>query len=233
MPGPAPQGDFRTLLSCRLAPYLCWPQDAFAAQHLQSRNALTSLRMRMGQSDIESLLKETRVFAPSPEFSARSRCKSLDEYRTLYDQSVNDPETFWANVAKELHWFEPWTKVLEWKEPHAKWFVGGKTNLSYNCLDRHLDGPTANKTAYIWEGEPGDTRTLTYRELHREVCKFANVLKARGIRKGDRVCIYMPMVLELPIAMLACARIGAAHSIVFGGFSANHRCGTFNRFWWV
>jgi acetyl-CoA synthetase len=145
----------------------------------------------------------------------------MDEYRKLYDLSVNDPETFWSEVARELHWFEPWSAVLEWKEPHAKWFVGGKTNISYNCLDRHLDGPAADKTAFIWEGEPGDTRTLTYRELHTEVCKFANALKHSGIAKGDRVCIYMPMVPELPIAMLACARVGAAHSIVFGGFSAN------------
>ena len=172
-------------------------------------------------TDIESVLKETRVFPPPPGFAARSRCGSLEDYQRLYDESVNDPETFWGRVADELHWFRRWDTVLDWQEPHARWFVGGQTNLSYNCLDRHLDGPRADKIAFIWEGEPGDTRTLTYRELHREVCRFANVLKSKGIGKGDRVCIYMPMILELPIAMLACARIGAAHSIVFGGFSAN------------
>jgi len=175
----------------------------------------------MAGKDIESLSKETRVFNPPADFAASARCSSLEAYRALYDESVNSPETFWGRVAEELHWFEKWNKVLQWNPPHAQWFVGGKTNLSYNCLDRHLDGPRADKTAFIWEGEPGDIRTMSYRELHAEVCKFANVLKAQGIEKGDRVCIYMPMILELPIAMLACARIGAPHSIVFGGFSAN------------
>ncbi|HSG78291.1 MAG TPA: acetate--CoA ligase [Acidimicrobiia bacterium] len=175
----------------------------------------------MGGADIENLLREDRVFHPSEAFVRDARCNSLDAYRAMYEESVTDPDTFWARVAGELEWFEPWDAVLEWNQPYAKWFVNGKTNISYNCLDRHLSGPRADKVAFIWEGEPGDQRTLTYRELHAEVCKFANVLKARGIGKGDRVCLYMPMILELPIAMLACARIGAPHSIVFGGFSAN------------
>ena len=175
----------------------------------------------MATENISNLLTESRTFPPPEAFAAQATCGRLEDDQRLYDESINSPETFWGRVAEELHWFRKWDTVLEWDHPHARWFVGGTTNLSYNCLDRHLDGPRADKIAYIWEGEPGDQRTLTYRELHREVCKFANVLKGLGIAKGDRVCIYMPMVLELPIAMLACARIGAAHSVVFGGFSAN------------
>ncbi|MCH6546987.1 MAG: acetate--CoA ligase [Gemmatimonadetes bacterium] len=174
----------------------------------------------MAAKDIESLLTEERSFEPPAAFAASSVCGSLDDYRRLYRESLDSPDTFWSRVADELHWFKKWDKVLEWTPPHAKWFVGGQTNISFNCLDRHLDGPRADKKAIVWEGEPGDTRTLTYRQLHHEVCKFANVLKGLGIASGDRVCIYMPMVPELPIAMLACARIGAAHSVVFGGFSA-------------
>jgi len=174
-------------------------------------------------ADIESLLKEKRTFKPSPEFSksANWNKRTVDELRKL---GAKNPERFWAKMAKEnLDWFTPWKKVLDWKPPFAKWFVGAKTNVSYNCLDRHLEGPNAwrkNKAAIIWEGEPGDTRIITYGELHKEVCRFANVLKAQGVKKGDRVCLYMPMVPELTIAMLACTRIGAPHSIVFGGFSA-------------
>ncbi len=173
--------------------------------------------------DIESLLKEKRVFKPAPEFTRQANWnkKTIDEYRKL---AARSPERFWAKMAKEnVSWFSPWKKVLDWKPPFAKWFVGGKLNVAYNCLDRHLEGEHAwrrNKAAIIWEGEPGDSRVLTYGELHREVCKFANVLKGLGVKKGDRVCLYMPMVPELAIAMLACARIGAPHSIVFGGFSA-------------
>jgi acetyl-CoA synthetase len=173
--------------------------------------------------DIESLLKEKRVFRPRPEFAKQanwSRPKAA-ELRRLGERS---PERFWAQMAKEhVSWFTPWKKVLDWKPPFAKWFVGAKTNVSYNCLDRHLEGENAwrrNKAAIVWEGEPGDSRTLTYGELHREVCKFANVLKGLGVAKGDRVALYMPMIPELAIAMLACTRIGAPHSIVFGGFSA-------------
>ena len=173
--------------------------------------------------DIESLLKEGRVFRPSPEFVRQANWNktTVREYRRL---GAKNPERFWAKMAKEnVTWFSPWTKVLVWKPPFAKWFVGGKLNVSYNCLDRHLEGENAwrrNKAAIIWEGEPGDVRTLTYGELHREVCKFANVLKSRGVRKGDRVALYMPMIPELAIAMLACTRIGAPHSVVFGGFSS-------------
>lgn len=170
--------------------------------------------------DISSLLKEERVFMPSDEFRGRAHIKSREEYDEIYKRSVQDPEGFWADIASDLHWFKKWDKVLKWNEPFAEWFVGGQLNLSYNCLDRHLGTWRKNKAAIIWEGEPGDIRTLTYQQLHQEVCKFANVLKSLGIEKGDRVAIYMPMVPELPVAMLACARIGATHSIIFGGFSA-------------
>jgi acetyl-CoA synthetase len=176
---------------------------------------------------IDSLLQEERVFPPPREFAQRAHIQSLEEYRKLYQESITSPEKFWAKQAKaELVWFKPWTKVLEWKEPFAKWFVGGQLNVSANCLDRHLGTATANKAALIWEGEPaapdkpGEERTLTYRQLYREVCRCANVLKRHGIKKGDRVLIYLPMVPEAAIAMLACARIGAVHSVVFGGFSA-------------
>jgi acetyl-CoA synthetase len=171
-------------------------------------------------ADIESLLKEKRVFKPSPEFSRQANWnkKTVREHRKAGER----PERFWAKMAKEnLTWFTPWKKALDWKPPFAKWFVGGKLNVSYNCVDRHAEGWRKNKAAIIWEGEPGDTRTITYGELHREVQKFANVLKGLGVKKGDRVALYMPMVPELAIAMLACTRIGAPHSIVFGGFSAD------------
>jgi len=178
-------------------------------------------------SNITSLSHEERVFPPGKEFSARAHIKSMAEYRKLYKESIHAPEKFWGKQAKnELVWYSPWKKVLEWKVPFAKWFVGGKLNVSYNCLDRHLDTATANQAAIIWEGEPagagipGEERTLTYRQLHREVCLFANVLKRHGLKKGDRVIIYLPMVPEAAIAMLACARIGVVHSVVFGGYSA-------------
>jgi acetyl-CoA synthetase len=171
--------------------------------------------------DLDSTLREFRVFPPPPEFSARAHIKSLEEYETLYKQSIDDPETFWAGVANDLHWFKRWDKVLEWNLPHAKWFVGGKLNLCHNCVDRHALGPRAGKTALIWEGEPGEIRRLTYAELHVEVQRFANALKSLGIKKGDRVAVYMGMTPELAIALLACARIGAVHSVIFGGFAAN------------
>jgi len=170
--------------------------------------------------DIESLLKEKRVFKPNREFAKQANWnkKTVAAYRKL---GAKNPERFWAKMAREhVSWFTPWKKTLDWKPPFAKWFVGGKLNVSYNCLDRHLDGPRRNKAAIIWEGEPGDQRTLTYSQLHREVCKFANVLKGLGVKKGDRVALYMPMIPELSIALLACTRIGATHSVVFGGFSA-------------
>ncbi len=144
----------------------------------------------------------------------------MEEYRQLYRAAEADPEKFWASIARELHWFQPWSRVLEWDLPWAKWFVGGKINLSYNCLDRHVAGDRRNKTAILWEGEPGEVRTLTYEQLLKQVNKFANVLKSLGIKQGDRVALYMGMTPELAIAMLACARIGAVHSVIFGGFSA-------------
>ncbi len=175
----------------------------------------------MTSPTIESILQEKRTFAPPAEFAENARIKSMAEYRELYDRAAADPAAFWGELAeKELHWFEKWDKTLEWEPPVAKWFVGGKINLSYNCLDRHLTTWRKNKAALIWEGEPGDSRTLTYAQLHREVCQMANVLKQLGVKKGDVVGIYMPMIPEAAIAMLACARIGAPHSVVFGGFSA-------------
>src|SRR5947208_39345 len=170
---------------------------------------------------ITSVLKETRSFAPPPEFAARARVKSLAEYEALFDRAAKDPAAFWAEQAERLTWARRWDKVLEWHEPHAKWFVGGQLNVSANCLDRHLTAGRANKAALLWEGEPGDGRVLTYQQLHREVCQFANALKGLGIKAGDRVTIYMPMIPEAAVAMLACARIGATHSVVFGGFSAD------------
>ncbi len=169
---------------------------------------------------IESILHESRVFPPPAAFAATARLSDLDAYRREHRRSLEDPDGFWGGIASQLSWREPWTRVLDWDPPFARWFAGGKLNLSENCLDRHLQGSRAEKTALVWEGEPGETRTFTYRELHREVCRFANVLRDQGVAAGDRVAIYMPMVPELAVAMLACARIGAVHSVVFGGFSA-------------
>jgi acetyl-CoA synthetase len=172
-------------------------------------------------SHITSVLKETRSFPPSPAFASAAHIKSLAEAEMLWNRAKDDPEGFWADQADSLAWMKRWDRVLDWREPHAQWFVGGKINASVNCLDRHLEGPRRNKAALLWEGEPGDSRILTYQQLHREVCQFANVLKGLGIKAGDRVTIYLPMVPEAVIAMLACARIGATHSVVFGGFSAD------------
>jgi acetyl-CoA synthetase len=171
--------------------------------------------------NIDSILQEQRKFPPPAEFSRHAHVKSMDEYERLYKESVDDPDRFWSRIASELHWFKKWDKVLEWNCPWAKWFVGGRFNLSYNCLDRHVETGRKDKAAIIWESEPGEIRTLTYQQLHREVQKFANVLKSLGVMQGDRVAIYMGMTPELPIAMLACARIGAPHTVVFGGFSSN------------
>ena len=165
---------------------------------------------------IEALLHEDRTFPPSEEF--RKQANIADP--KVYEEAQKDPEGFWAKFAEELHWFRKWDKVLEWDPPYAKWFTGGKINVSYNCIDRHLTAGRRNKAALIWEGEPGDWKVYTYWDLYREVCRFANGLKSLGVTKGDRVTIYLPMVPELPIAMLACARIGAPHSVIFGGFSA-------------
>jgi acetyl-CoA synthetase len=166
--------------------------------------------------EIEALLKEDRSFSPTPEFCSRAHVNDA----SIYQQAAADPEGFWAGFAKELEWITPWKTVLEWNPPDAKWFVGGQLNISANCLDRHVRTARRNKAAFIWEGEPGDRRTLTYFDLYRQVCQFANVLKSLGVKKGDRVALYLPLIPELAISMLACARIGAVHSVVFGGFSA-------------
>ncbi|HEY5313734.1 MAG TPA: acetate--CoA ligase [Pirellulales bacterium] len=176
--------------------------------------------MTSSDGSLKTVLHEGRRFPPPADFAARARIPSLAAYEQMWQQAAGDVEAFWGQLASELHWFEPFTKVLDWQEPVAKWFVGGKTNASYNCLDAHLGTPRQNKAAIIWEGEPGDSRVLTYQMLHHQVCKFANVLKSLGIKPGDVVSIYMPMVPELAIAMLACARVGAIHSVIFGGFSS-------------
>ena len=168
--------------------------------------------------EISDLLQENRTFPPSESFRAQANVRDEE----VYARAESDPEAFWAGFASELEWFQPWSKVLDWQPPHAKWFVGGKLNASVNCVDRHTRGPRRNKAALIWEGEPGDRRTLTYFDLYRDVSKFANVLKSLGVKRGDRVALYMPLVPELAIAMLACARIGAVHSVIFGGFSAEN-----------
>jgi acetyl-CoA synthetase len=178
--------------------------------------------MTTGTSDgIDSVLQESRVFPPPAEFAAQANIRSEEEYNRLWNRAKDDPAGFWGEMAGNLHWFRKWDKVLDGAMPNTKWFTGGKINASYNCLDRHLETWRRNKAAIIWEGEPGDSRVLRYQDLHREVCRFANVLKKLGIKTGDRVTLYMPMIPELVIAMLACARIGAPHSIVFGGFSAD------------
>src|SRR6185369_14919392 len=163
------------------------------------------------QTSIDSVLQEARRFEPPAEFRQQCHIKSQEDYERLYKEAAENPDRFWGNVAKDLHWFKPWTKVLEWNLPWAKWFVGGETNISYNCLDRNVKNGKAKKTALIWEGEPGEIRTYTYQQLLNEVSKCANALKSLGIKKGDRVAIYMGMSPELPIALLACARIGAIH----------------------
>jgi len=182
----------------------------------------------VGGGGIDSLMSEKRTFPPSAEASARAHIKSFERYQEMYDRSVNDPDGFWLEQAELLTWSKKPTKAREftWDTERRRiehtWFADGELNVAYNCLDRHLGTPTARKAALVWQGEPEeDSITLTYEELHREVCKFANVLKSFGIKKGDRVCIYLPMILELPVVMLGCARIGAIHSVVFGGFSAD------------
>lgn len=175
----------------------------------------------MSDSTFTSILQEDRLFQPPSEFAQDAHISSFERYKELYAEAAEDPVAFWDSKARELlDWAEPWQTTLEWKAPHAQWFVEGKINASYNCLDRHLTSWRKNKAAIIWEGEPGDSKVYTYQSLHREVCRFGNVLKQLNVEKGDRVILYMPMVPELAIAMLACARIGATHSIVFGGFSA-------------
>jgi acetyl-CoA synthetase len=179
-----------------------------------------------GHGSITSVLHETRVFPPPPDFARQAHVSSLQQYESLWNRAKDDPEGFWAEQARAVDWFKPWDKVLDWSNaPFARWFVGATTNASYNCVDRHCAGPLKNKAAIVWEGEPGDRRVLRYQDLQREVGKFANVLKSLGVKKGDVVAVYMPMVPELAIALLACARIGAPHTVVFGGFSAEALAG--------
>jgi len=185
----------------------------------------------VSSSSVETNLQESRKFPPPPAFAQQAYISSIEQYQELYKRSIEDPEGFWGEVAAELHWFNKWDRVLQWNLPDAKWFLGGKTNLSYNCIDRQIDAGHGDAVAIIWEGEPmagpsgipggPEVRKLTYNDLKREVSKFANVLKSLGVKRGEVVTIYMPMVPELAIAMLACARIGAPHSIIFGGFSAS------------
>ena len=164
---------------------------------------------------LEVLLKEDRLFPPAPEFTAQANIKD----NSLYAEAAANREAFWAKMADRLDWFQQWDQVLDWTPPWCKWFVNGKLNVAYNCIDRHLKTWRKTKAAIIWEGEDGESQTLTYQDLYREVTKTANVLKKLGVVKGDRVTIYLGMVPELPIVMLACARIGAPHSVIFGGFS--------------
>ena len=199
-----------------------------ANQFISDLFKMSALDQLLDQSgNIECHMQETRVFPPSEEFATAASIKSIEEYQAQHRESLEHPEAFWGKKANEhIEWFKPWDTVLEWTPPDAKWFVGGKLNVSYNCLDKHLNTPLANKAAIIWEGEPessgpgADERVITYRQLHRMVCMFANVLKRNGVGRGDRVLIYLPMVPEAVVAMQACARIGAIHSVVFGGFSA-------------
>jgi acetyl-CoA synthetase len=178
--------------------------------------------MKKQDSLITSIMTETRVFSPPAEVSEKAYIRSLDEYKEIYQRSIDNPEKFWGELAEQLDWYQKWDRVLveDFTEGRHEWFVGGKLNVCYNCIDRHLKTWRKNKAAIIWEGDIGDTITLTYQELYYNVTRFANVLKEHGVRKGDRVSIYLPMVPELPISILACARIGAVHSVVFGGFSA-------------
>ena len=175
------------------------------------------------EKTITSMMAEKRTIYPPDELAKNAYIRSMDEYKEIYQRSIDDPEGFWAEMAEQLDWFKKWDKVLveNFAEGQHQWFVGGKLNVCYNCLDRHLTTWRKNKAALIWEGDAGDTKSLTYQELYYHVCKFANVLKKFGVKKGDRITIYLPMILELPIAILACARIGAIHSVVFGGFSAD------------
>ncbi len=172
-------------------------------------------------TNLDSTLRENRVFAPPAEFAAKAHVKSLEQYEAMYRRSVEQPEEFWAEAASELDWFAPWTRVLDGEGKDAKWFVGGKLNLSHNCVDRHALGARRDKIALLWESEPGEVRRLSYGDLHEQVQRFANVLKGVGIKRGDRVAIYMGMCPELAIALLGCARIGAIHSVIFGGFAAH------------
>src|SRR5262245_58611450 len=217
----------RCVCACRVA---AKKRRWFRPRRFDRLDPVTSRRQAKGvardmpsidMKQLDTVLKEARRFKPAAAFSKNAHIGTEAEYRRLYKESIQNPSKFWGRVAGELHGFKKWTRVLDQTEaPFYQWFVGGKTNLSYNCLDRHLDSPTRHKAAIVWEGEPGDRRVLTYGDLAREVGIFANTLKKLGLKKGDRVAIYLPMIPELPVAMLACARIGAVHTVIFAGFSA-------------
>ncbi|MCK5884957.1 MAG: AMP-binding protein, partial [Alcanivorax sp.] len=171
---------------------------------------------------METVSHEHRKFPPTAEFAKNAHIGSMDAYRAMYEKSIKEPEAFWAEAAEDLHWFKKWDTVLDASQaPSYKWYDGSRTNLSYNCLDRHIDEGRGDKIAIHWEGEPGDTRDISYAQLHEEVCRLANALKGRGVKKGDRIAIYLPMIPELAVSVLACARIGAVHSVIFAGFSAD------------
>ena len=175
----------------------------------------------MAAQDVHHASQTAEMFKPPPDFSSVAHVASFEDYEAIYRRSLDDPENFWREVSDQFVWFKPWTKLHEWNAPFVKWFVDGETNISVNCLDRHIDAGRGDRVAYYWEGEPGDTRAVTYAELLKDVQRFANALKSQGIEAGDRVVLYMPMVPELPVAMLACARLGIVHSVVFGGFSSD------------
>ncbi len=198
-----------------MLPSLATPSPRSALSSRPHTRAIMSHAAEPTAAEIDALLQEDRTFPPPDEFRRQAHVSD----RTLYQRAAADLEAFWAEQARTLDWIRPWDRVLEWNPPRAKWFVGGKLNVSANCLDRHIGTATRNKAALVWEGEPGDRRTLTYWDLYVEVNKFANVLKGLGVRRGDRVAIYLPMIPEAAVAMLACTRIGAIHSVVFGGFS--------------
>ena len=209
----------------KLVKYALNGEEVIAASSAQTESkAGEELLSQISGKEIASMMAENRIFHPSKEFSEEAALKSLEEYKALYNWSIKDPEGFWGQVAEQLDWYKKWDKFVEYDladNPEIRYFIGGKINVCYNCLDRHLNTWRKNKAAIIWQGEPDDdTEIYTYQQLHREVCKFANVLKKYGVKKGDTVSIYLPMVPELAIAMLACVRIGAIHSVIFGGFSA-------------
>src|SRR6266404_2536888 len=212
-----------------------WTRTSISWKRTFKRRGMLSVKVQAGDSRRpfsfsvlvqssgiqEPTMEQNEKITPPASFSSSAHVKSMEQYEQLYKAAADDPEKFWAGRAQQLHWFAPWKKVLDWSDaPFAKWFVDGKINVSYNCLDRHLTSWRRNKAAIIWEGENFEQRILTYRELYRKVCKFANALKALGMKAGDRSIIYMPMTPEAAIAMLACARLGIIHSVVFGGFSA-------------
>src|SRR5687768_18038055 len=211
------------------------PRTVYHRPRCPNRIGGSSMSQPASGTSIESSMQETRVFPPPPGAVSKAWINSRQQYENMYRQSIDEPDAFWSGVASELHWFKRWDKVVDWNLPYAKWFVGGKTNLSFNCLEHQIAQGRGGKTAILWEGEPShpadnpvtsrgkvdhEIRRITYAELKDDVCRFANGLKKLGLKKGDRVTIYMPLVPEAAVAMLACTRLGLAHSVIFGGFSS-------------